>query len=154
MVKLLKMKSIILNLFFGVIWVLICPYFPSIHLSSSYLVFPCVFFLSFYFFKPNVSCYIQIPINCLIILLIDFLFRLYAGGSHDQVGIALCDLNFFATLFTTIISSCAIILVSPSFTYKLPSNRINFKGIILNSIFIITALFITFFLFYFISYNK
>ena len=98
------MKAIVINITFLFIWTVIGHYFPSISLITTYLIFPIMFVLSAIVVRYNLSGFIVIPFCFLLIFANDYLFRLFGGGNHDEVGRGLCELSFYVTLFTTTIA--------------------------------------------------
>ena len=79
-------------------------YFPSVNLIFTFLIYPVLFIFSAYLFNYNFSGFVIIPFCFIMILVNDYLFRIYGGGLHDDAGRGWCELVFYLTLLTCTIS--------------------------------------------------
>lgn len=117
-------------------WIVIGHFYPTITLFSSYLVLPIVFLFTAFFIKYRTSGYFVVPFCFSLILIHDWLFRIYSGGEHDDLGRAWCESMFYSTWKYTSIS-LVITMLKCSYDLKrlsLSKNKkmnIYFKGLIL-----------------------
>jgi hypothetical protein len=98
------MKAIAINILCAVIWSFLGHYLGIISHFFSFIYFPFLFIVSAYFIKFKLNSVIVIPFCYSLIVLNDYLFRIFGGGIHDDVGKGLCDLIFNITILTTTIS--------------------------------------------------
>ena len=110
------MKTLILNTLFVILWTIIGYFYPTITLFTSYIVFPIVFILIAFCCKTKISRFIIILFSFALILIHDYLFRIFGGGTHDDAGRAWCELMFYSTWKY---SSIALILNMLKFNYKI-----------------------------------
>lgn len=103
------MKAEIINIIILLIWCIIGHFFPSIVLLFNFIIYPIVFILSETLLKYRLESYPLISFIFILIFINDFLFRLYGGGIHDEVGKALVEISFHLTLLSTIVSMLIII---------------------------------------------
>jgi hypothetical protein len=137
-----SMKALILNILFTLAWAVIGHYFGIFSLFFSFIVFPLMFVLSAYLGKHNLSSLIVIPFCFSVILINDYLFRIYGGGIHDDAGRGLCELIFYATFST---STIALLFVA----FKLAKqNKLVIKlQWFYNSLLVICSALVTYFVF-------
>ncbi len=136
------MKAILINIFFLLVWCVLGHYFPSIILIGTFVAFPTLFLFSLIVIRYNISSLIIIPFSYLLILLNDYLFRVFGGGIHDDAGKGWCELIFYLTLITTTLTMLIV-------GYKLAKE--NKSNWLYNSILVFIIAFITYFIF--IKYN-
>jgi len=110
------MNTIVLNILFAVIWLIIGHFFGIFSLFFSFVFFPLLYLVSAYHIKYNLSSVIVIPFCFLLIFLNDYLFRFYGGGIHDDAGRGLCELIFYLTFLATTITMFFV-------AYKMANNN-------------------------------
>lgn len=98
------MNAIILNIFFVIVWTVLGHFFPSIVLIGTFLAFPLMIIITEIFIKYSSPLYFVIPFIFFLLLLNDYLFRIFGGGIHDDAGRGWCELSFYLTFITTSMS--------------------------------------------------
>lgn len=93
------MKVIAANVLFVMIWVLIGHY--AVVFLYTPIFFGLLYGISHWRYKYGVSEFAVIPFSYALILLDDYLFRLYACGNHDDEGKGWFALIFGITLIVT-----------------------------------------------------
>lgn len=96
------MKSIIINIIFLLSWTFIGHFFPFINLGFTFIAYPLVFIVTTNL-GNSYSLNFMIPFFYSIILINDYLFRIFGGGVHDDAGRGWCELIFYITITTTIL---------------------------------------------------
>jgi hypothetical protein len=97
------MKGIVLILFFLGVWALFGHWFSLLYLSSNVLVIPNLIWYLMERLKNDYSFFAIVPLCFTIVLANDYLFRVFGGGNHDEVGKVICDLIFYIILFVVTI---------------------------------------------------
>lgn len=98
-------------LIFLCVWVILGHYVPQFILLSTAFVLPLLFSAITYTYHSKISCFLLLFIPFPIILVNDYLFRIYGGGVHDEVGKALCDVVFRFTLLFTFLALIANVFI-------------------------------------------
>lgn len=98
------MKAEIINIIILLIWSIIGHFFPEIALFFNAPLYLIVFSVSEILLKYRLANYPLISFIFILIFINDFLFRLYGGGTLDDVGKALVEISFHLTLLSTIIA--------------------------------------------------
>ncbi|OYU84374.1 MAG: hypothetical protein CFE24_07140 [Flavobacterium sp. BFFFF2] len=98
------MKAIILNLLFVIVWTIVGHYCGVFSLFFSSLVYPTLFIFSAQYLEQNFSRLFFIPFCFFVLLISDYLFRIFGGGIHDDAGKGLCEINFYLTMSTSILA--------------------------------------------------
>ena len=142
------MKTIIINILGVFAWILIGHFFPSFSLMLTAFYLPILFLsvgLSMY---KDINMYIYSAICFGLVLMQDYLFRLYGGGIHDDAGRALCEIVFYTTLTTvTIALLCLTIIVNNKMKKLRNENKLASQIKFLNILFVFIFSLITFLLF-------
>ena len=103
------MKAFLVNIIFIVFWTIVGHFVPIINIGFVFIAFPLLFILTHIFIKYKYSIYLIVPFCFLMILLNDYLFRIFGGGIHDDAGRGWCELIFYITLFTSTITILFIV---------------------------------------------
>lgn len=117
------MKALIFNISFIITWTIIGHFNPTLTLFSSYVTFPIIFLFTAFFIKYRTSGYFVVPFCFSLILIYDWLFRIYSGGEHDDLGRAWCELMFYSTWKYTSISLVIIMLKCSYDLKRLSKNK-------------------------------
>jgi hypothetical protein len=94
------MKAILISILSVIVWVFIGHFFPVFTLSLTAVFFPLVFILVMKFFIESINIYVHTLLAFILLLLQDYLFRIYGGGLHDDAGRGLCEIVFYITSIT------------------------------------------------------
>jgi hypothetical protein len=138
------MKAILVTLIAVLFWVLLGHFFPSLSISLTAFYLPIVFVVIAITVGKQVSKYLYTVICFVLILLYDYLFRLYGGGIHDDAGRGICEIVFYATLVTSTIALLCIKILDTSKRNELNAkNKLNAKKILLDIIFVLALSVIT-----------
>lgn len=108
------MKAIIAILLAVLFWVLVGHFFSSFSISITAFFLPISFALVSFTIGKETNKYIYIAVCFILILLHDYLFRLYGGGIHDDAGRAICEIVFYVTLITSTITLLIIKILDSS----------------------------------------
>jgi hypothetical protein len=97
------MKAILTVLLFVIVWCFVGHFHPSVSLSMTALLLPITFFVSKKIFGKSLNRFIYSVFSFGIILVNDYLFRLFGGGIYDDAARGLCDISFYLTLLISTI---------------------------------------------------
>jgi hypothetical protein len=112
-------------------------FFPSDLLFITPLYIPLLFLLVGLFAAKEHNVNLYIGFCFILILLNDLLFRFFGGGTHDDVGRAICELVFYITLLTTTVSLLCVKLIKSNKMKKLePGGELTLKTVLLDILFI------------------
>ena len=89
-------------------WAFVGHFFSSFTISTTAFYLPIVFIVIAVTIGKEINKYVYIGLCFALILLNDYLFRLYGGGIHDDAGRGICEIVFNATL---IISTLALLFL-------------------------------------------
>ena len=138
------MKAIFVTLLAVLFWVLVGHFFSSFSISITAFYLPIVFAVIAITIGKETNKYIYIAICFVLILLHDYLFRLYGGGIHDDAGRAICEIVFYATLVTSTITLLFLKIIHSSKRNELkPASKLNASKILLDVIFVLSLSIIT-----------
>lgn len=98
------MKAILTVLLVAIIWSFVGHFYPVASISLTALLLPVTFFYSKKVFGKSVNGYVYSLFGFGVVLLNDYLFRIFGGGLHDDAGRGICEIVFYATLLTSTIS--------------------------------------------------
>ena len=98
----------------------------------SFVYYPLIFITFSCIWEHNLDKFIAIPFYLSVILASDFLSRKYGLGDYDDIGRALLQVSFYATLATTTLSLSMLVFKSDGY----PVKSQNFGGITSNQLII------------------
>lgn len=98
------MKAIRTVLLVVIVWSFVGHFYPVASISLTALFLPVTFFYSKKVFGKSMNGYVYSLFGFGVILLNDYLFRLFGGGLHDDTGRGICEIVFYGTLLTSTIS--------------------------------------------------
>jgi hypothetical protein len=141
------MKAIFVTFLAILFWAFVGHFFSSFTISTTAFYLPIVFFVIAVTIGKEANKYIYICLCFALILLNDYLFRLYGGGIHDDAGRGICELVFYATL---IISTLVLLVLKILDSSKKSKLKVA-KKIFLDVFFILALSLLT--LLFFIKFN-
>jgi hypothetical protein len=103
------LKAITIPLTVLGIWIIIAHFFPSGVILGHFIFFP--FLLLIGGALSEWPGYLFIPFGYALLLLSDYLLRLFAGGTHDDEGRGWMELSFYITLASSTITLTMISLI-------------------------------------------
>jgi hypothetical protein len=138
------MKATFVTLLAVVFWVLIGHFFSSFSISITAFYLPILFVLVAFTIGKRTNKYIYTLVSFVLLLLQDYLFRLYGGGIHDDLGRAICEIVFYATLLTSTIALLVVKLLDSNIKNELKhSNRPTIKKTFVDVFFVLAISIIT-----------
>jgi hypothetical protein len=131
------MKAILITLLAVLTWVLVGYFFPTLSISLTVFYLPILFVIVTLSIETNK--YLYIAICFVLVLLNDYLFRIYGGGIHDDAGRALCELVFYTTLVTSTVTLIIIKIIDSNAKLKSPRN-FKVTQIVLDIVFVLAPM--------------
>lgn len=132
------MKAIFVTILGVLFWVLIGHFFSSFSISITAFFLPILFALVAFTIWKEINKYIYITVCFILVLIHDYLFRLYGGGIHDDAGRGICEIVFYGTLITSTITLLIIKFLDSSKRGVLKSaNKLNGLKILFDIIFVL-----------------
>lgn len=142
------MKPFVLNIIFLLLWTYLGHFFPFVNLGFVFIFYPLMFILTFNLSKNYSLLYFIIPFCYVVILVNDYLFRIFGGGDHDDAGKGWCELIFYFTIITTTTAMLFFVFT------MIKENKIRNSVKILSSfLYVIICCYISFLLFKKINVN-
>ena len=127
------MEIIISNLIFLIVVHVVERIFKSSGLEIfSFVYYPLIFIIFSCIWGHSLDKFIAIPFYLSVILASDFLSRKYDSGGYDDIGRALLQVSFYATLATTTLSLFMLVFKSDGY----PVKSQDFGGITINQLII------------------
>lgn len=108
------MKAISLNIIAVLLWVAIGHFFSSFVISLTAFYFPIIFIALAMTVGKKTHKYVYIIVCFILLLINDYLFRIYGGGIHDDAGRGICEIVFYATLTTSALSLLFLKIIDSS----------------------------------------
>ena len=138
------MKAILVVLLGVLVWVLVGHFSPSLSIFLTAFYLPILFVTVAFSIGKETNKYIYAVICFVLVLLYDYLFRLYGGGIHDDAGRGICEIVFYATLITSTITLLIFKISDSSKRDEMKSaNKLNIKTILLDVFFVLSLSIIT-----------
>jgi hypothetical protein len=132
------MKAIIAIILAVLFWVLVGHFFSSFSISITAFFLPILFALVAFTIGKETNKYIYIAVCFILVLIHDYLFRLYGGGIRDDAGRGICEIVFYGTLITSTIALLIIKILESSKRSKLKSaSKLNGIKILFDIIFVL-----------------
>jgi hypothetical protein len=78
-------------------WILVGHFFPTLWIFAGPFFIPVIISVMF-FVKKSFNSYLFVLWGYAMLLLNDYLFRLYGGGIHDDAGRGIMEIAFYVTL--------------------------------------------------------
>ena len=142
------MKTIFVSFIWVLFWIIIGHFFSSVFISLTTFSTPIVFVLISKSIGRHFNKYVYVIVCFVLLLLQDYLFRIYGGGIHDDAGRGICELLFYSTLITSTIALFFIkIFGTLNKNDKKDKNKINYRIIILDVIFVFVISVLTYLFF-------
>jgi len=148
--KILNIKIAIIMIIAVFAWVIIGYFNSTFSIYATALFLPILFSIVSLHVGNTLSKYFFTFLSFSLILIHDYLFRIFGGGIHDDAGRGICEIVFITTL---IISTIALIIISAynySKQYTLDSN-VKLVNLMLEILFILIVS--TFSLIFFRNFN-
>lgn len=132
------MKSILLNIFGVLVWILVGHLFAPIAFFLTAFYLPILFLLVGFRYGKNTNIYIYNLLCFILILTHDYALRSYGSGIHDDASRGFCEAAFYYTLLTSAISLLCFNIIVLNKKNKIEnSQKPNIKTILPAIIFVI-----------------
>lgn len=125
------MKAIFTAITGILVWVLVGHFLPSLSIFLTAFYLPALFAFAPIFANKSANNYVYTAVCFALVLLSDYLFRIYGGGEHDDAGRGICELVFYASLGTSTIT-LAVLKVIDSVRKNNSANRLNITKMIID----------------------
>lgn len=146
------MKAYLINIIGILFWVVIGHFFPSDSLFITPFYIPLLFLFVGLFLTKGTNMYLYIGFCFIMLLLNDLLFRFLGGGTHDDVGRAICELVFYITFSMTTLSLLIVKLITSNKNTKLiPGEKLTSKMILFDIIYVFLVSIVSLLFFYLVN---
>jgi hypothetical protein len=146
------MKAYVINIIGILFWVVIGHFFPSDCLFITPFYIPLLFLFVGLLFCKETNMYRYTAFCFIMLLLNDLLFRFFGGGTHDDVGRAICEIVFYTTFSTTTLSLLIVKLIMSNKKSKLePSGKLTPKIILVDILYIFSVSIVSLLFFYLVN---
>lgn len=123
-------------------WAFVGHFFSSFTISTTAFYLPIVFIVIAVTIGKETNKYVYIGLCFAMVLINDYLFRLYGGGIHDDAGRGICEIVFYATLIISTLALLFLKILDSSRKSKLTeTNKIFFDVFFILALSLITLLF-------------
>lgn len=113
------MKAEITTILLFILWVLLGIIYPIINIFFSFLFFPLLFLLVEISQKYRLNFW-KVPILMIFLLIVnDYFIQFHSNGTNDQVGQALSEISFYASLISSILAVIIIEIIRGKLVMKM-----------------------------------